>query len=309
MFSADRAASSSPKGSSPATSPALATGSTRSSPRHGDGASPTDTTRSVLLDAQRRPIPCERYADPTHPRFEERADRRARPEDRRTGGDPHSQADRARRTAARRCAPHRERADDRVRRSRGRRLREAFRILESEGLITVRRGAQGGARVQVPSAATAAGYAGLVLQHRGTTLADVLDVRGLVEAPAARLVAERRDRKKCADSLERLLDDIDPARHPETFADFNAHLVELTRSETLMLITAMLEHIVSKAAAELRPHSSSRRRRHVGGRGRPRPAQGRGAHPRRRRSGCRGAVVETPDRAGQGARRRRSAAE
>ena len=127
-------------------------------------------------------------------------------------------------------------------------LREAFRILESEGLIVVRRGAQGGARVQLPSAAHAAGYAGLVLQHRGTTLADVLDVRRLVEAPAARLVAERRDHKKCADSLERLLDQIDASVHPERFADFNAHLVELTQSETLMLVTAMLEHIVTKAA-------------------------------------------------------------
>jgi DNA-binding FadR family transcriptional regulator len=79
-------------------------------------------------------------------------------------------------------------------------------------------------------------------------LADVLAVRGLVEAPAARLVAERRDRKKCADSLERLLDEIDPSRHPERFVEFNAHLVELTKSETLMLVTAMLEHIVSRAA-------------------------------------------------------------
>jgi GntR family transcriptional regulator, transcriptional repressor for pyruvate dehydrogenase complex len=126
-------------------------------------------------------------------------------------------------------------------------LREAFRILESEGLITVRRGAQGGARVQVPSAQTAAGYAGLVLQHRGTTLADVLSVRSLVEAPAARLVAERRDRKRCADELEKVLDEFDVTT-PERFSDFNARLVELTGSETLMLITAMLEHIVRGAA-------------------------------------------------------------
>lgn len=70
-------------------------------------------------------------------------------------------------------------------------LREAFRILESEGLITVRRGARGGARVQEPSSDVAAGYAGLVLQHRNTTVADVLQARVVVEPPTARMLAER----------------------------------------------------------------------------------------------------------------------
>jgi DNA-binding FadR family transcriptional regulator len=59
-------------------------------------------------------------------------------------------------------------------------LREAFRILESEGLITVRRGARGGARVQEPSEDAAARYAGLVLQHRGAILDEVLDARLIV---------------------------------------------------------------------------------------------------------------------------------
>src|SRR3982074_3021475 len=63
-------------------------------------------------------------------------------------------------------------------------LREAFRILESEGLIDVRRGARGGARAQVPRHDIAARYTGLVLQHRGVTLAEVLDARVIVEAPA-----------------------------------------------------------------------------------------------------------------------------
>jgi len=68
-------------------------------------------------------------------------------------------------------------------------LREGFRILESEGLIVVRRGARGGARVRVPDHGVAARFAGLVLQYRGATLADVFDARTMIEAPAARMLA------------------------------------------------------------------------------------------------------------------------
>jgi len=126
-------------------------------------------------------------------------------------------------------------------------LREAFRILESEGLITVRRGARGGARVQEPSHDVAARYAGLVLQHRHTTLDDVLEARLIVEAPAARMLASPRDRASSARALQDLLDDpeVDEADH---FHEFNARLVELTGNQTLILLTAMLEHISAAAA-------------------------------------------------------------
>src|SRR4051794_36590997 len=119
-------------------------------------------------------------------------------------------------------------------------LREAFRILESEGLITVRRGARGGARVQVPSTDVAARYAGLVLQHRGATVADVLDARVVVEAPAARMLAARRDRASIADKLQKKLDSF-PDIDGEHFHEFNALVVELTGNETLVLLTNMLE--------------------------------------------------------------------
>src|SRR2546423_7538155 len=71
-------------------------------------------------------------------------------------------------------------------------LREAFRVLESEGLITVRRGARGGARVQIPNGDIAARYAGLVLEFRGTTLEDVYDARTIIEPPCAALLARQR---------------------------------------------------------------------------------------------------------------------
>ena len=67
-------------------------------------------------------------------------------------------------------------------------LREAFRVLEAEGLISVRRGAHGGARVHTPDVDVAARYAGLVLEHRGATLADVYEAAGLIEPPAPRLL-------------------------------------------------------------------------------------------------------------------------
>ncbi len=126
-------------------------------------------------------------------------------------------------------------------------LREAFRILESEGLITVRRGARGGARVQEPSSDVAARYAGLVLQHRGTTLDDVLHARTSVEAPAARMLASRRDRVSIANKLQERLDTLGSGEAAH-FHEFNALVVELAGNETLMLLTAMLEYISSVAA-------------------------------------------------------------
>ena len=132
-------------------------------------------------------------------------------------------------------------------------LREAFRILESEGLITVRRGARGGARVQIPTSEVAARYAGLVLQHRGATLADVFDARVIVEAPAAGIVASRRDRVKAANELRRWLDEHpdaeDPRQAPVWFHEFNRLLVQLTENETLILLTTMLESISDAATA------------------------------------------------------------
>lgn len=126
-------------------------------------------------------------------------------------------------------------------------LREVFRILESEGLITVRRGARGGARVQAPSTDVAARYAGFVLQHRGATLDDVLEARLIVEAPAARTLANRRDRVSVAKRLTEKLESLE-AEDAERFHEFNALVVELTGNQTLVLLTAMLEHIVQAAA-------------------------------------------------------------
>jgi len=61
-------------------------------------------------------------------------------------------------------------------------LREAFRILESEAIITVLRGARGGGRVLQPDGAVAARYMGILLQYQGTPLSDVYRARTEIEA-------------------------------------------------------------------------------------------------------------------------------
>jgi DNA-binding FadR family transcriptional regulator len=136
-------------------------------------------------------------------------------------------------------------------------MREAYRILESEGLITVRRGAHGGARVLEPTADGVARAAGLVLQHRGATIADVLEARVYIEAPAARILAARRDRVSIAERLQQNLDAWEG--EPETFAEFNSLMLELTDNETLWLVATMLESVTSAAAAAYvqRPHPVS----------------------------------------------------
>jgi DNA-binding FadR family transcriptional regulator len=130
-------------------------------------------------------------------------------------------------------------------------LREGFRILEYQGLIKVRRGARGGARVRVPNPDVAARYAGLVLQYRGATLADVFQARTIVEPPAVAMLAGRRDRASVAKTLARTLEEQREAIATFWQAPFFHRLVvQLTGNETLSLLTAILEHISEAAARE-----------------------------------------------------------
>ena len=130
-------------------------------------------------------------------------------------------------------------------------LREAFRVLEAEQLITVRRGARGGASVHAPSAAAAARYAGLVLEFEGATLADVYEARTLIESPCASLLARRRtkaDLKLLWTSVEHgeSISD-DRPRLIRHHTEFHSLVVELAKNRTMNLLDGMLREIIGTA--------------------------------------------------------------
>jgi len=84
-------------------------------------------------------------------------------------------------------------------------IREAIRILESEGMISVSRGARGGARVNTLTNDMVTKAAGVALQSRGATMKDIYIARSLIEPPAARLAAENRPGEAAA-ALRRQLE-------------------------------------------------------------------------------------------------------
>ena len=141
-------------------------------------------------------------------------------------------------------------------------LREALRILEAEGLVRVVRGVRGGVVVRQPDERSAARNAALVLQFRGTTLADVHEARSIIEPAAARMLASAKDRRGAADELRALIaaeqEAIDdPAAFGKANADFHERLVALAGNQTLEIVGEMLNEIVERAVTAVSQSSSA----------------------------------------------------
>jgi GntR family transcriptional regulator, transcriptional repressor for pyruvate dehydrogenase complex len=135
-------------------------------------------------------------------------------------------------------------------------LREAFRILETENLITVRRGARGGAQVTSPDVSVAARYVGVLLQIEGTTIEDVSIARLVTEPACAGLLAANRTEEDLA-GLRAVVADLKASVRPDTAGlpdraiwarlSFRFHelVVERCGNKTLALQVAVLEDIVA----------------------------------------------------------------
>lgn len=127
-------------------------------------------------------------------------------------------------------------------------LREALRILEVQGLISIRPGPGGGPVVVGATSSDFGSMATLFYQMRGATFRELIEARLIVEPLMARLAAERRD----VDSLDRLQNAIDAARvaavevdkdWTRTSSDFHGVVAGLSGNRVLDLFGEALKEV------------------------------------------------------------------
>ncbi len=130
-------------------------------------------------------------------------------------------------------------------------VREALRILETEGLISVRRGNVGGAIVHLPTARGVAYMVSLVLQAQRTSLDDVGGAIRDLEPLCAAMCARRTDRKEqVVPVLQRVIDQQtdalgDNRAFNRAARRFHETLVQHCGNETMILLIGALESVWS----------------------------------------------------------------
>ncbi|ONH24207.1 FadR/GntR family transcriptional regulator [Pseudofrankia asymbiotica] len=135
-------------------------------------------------------------------------------------------------------------------------LREALRILEAQGLISVERGVLGGIFVRQPDERLTARTAALLLQARGVPLMDVCAARTLLEPLAARRLAQSPRRQAAGAELGELIGReeeslADPDEFGRANAQFHERLLALAGNQTLTIVAEMLNEIVARAVTAL----------------------------------------------------------
>lgn len=142
-------------------------------------------------------------------------------------------------------------------------MREALRILETEGLLEITRGAKGGAKVIGPTLALASHAVGMVLQAQDTLIADVQIARQIIEPPAARMVAERRSPEAIA-RLEAIIQEEEQAAgttdSPFLAMKFHETLVQLSGNHTLATFLLVLHEIHEGVAIALSEKNKGNKR-------------------------------------------------
>jgi DNA-binding FadR family transcriptional regulator len=130
-------------------------------------------------------------------------------------------------------------------------MREALRLLESESLITIKRGKHGGARVMAIDLGAIADQVGVFLQMEGTTLEDIWLARTMIEPPAAGLLAAARD-PVALDALEANIAQAreaakgDLIRYADLAAAFSMLITRHCGNRTIHLLASLIYDIIRR---------------------------------------------------------------
>ncbi len=127
-------------------------------------------------------------------------------------------------------------------------LREALRILQSEGVLHVGRGNGGGARVSTPQPGRIAGYAAVPLRMRRATMQDMLEIRRLIEPTAIARLARTQNQETIAKLAQIAVAQRYVTKDREAYRDlefeFCQVLLENCDSEPLRLFGLMLDELI-----------------------------------------------------------------
>ena len=147
-------------------------------------------------------------------------------------------------------------------------LREALRVLESQGLLEIKRGRGGGGIITMPRLDNLSQSLALVLQLQHTTLGDLDDARMMIEPPlAGRLASQHSD-----EDLEVLSAIVDRAHECAEADDKNGFgkaaamlheaIIERGGNNTMAVIGALLHDLMDRhfhSAAEISDHEQMSR--------------------------------------------------
>ncbi len=130
-------------------------------------------------------------------------------------------------------------------------LREAYRILEAENFISVKRGSRSGAQVHRPRAEMASRYAGYVLQSQGTNIADLYASQMALEPYVVRTLCKMKNNTAAVTTLNDhviylsgLADCVKIEEFTRGVAEFHMLLVKLTGNNTLTLVSNLLNDLM-----------------------------------------------------------------
>jgi GntR family transcriptional regulator, transcriptional repressor for pyruvate dehydrogenase complex len=126
-------------------------------------------------------------------------------------------------------------------------LREAMRVLETCGLISLKPGPRGGPVVQSVHPEDFGRVASLFFQFADVSYREVVEARLVLEPMAARLAAERQHDTPAADELRRLAQGGADATDEESYlhitADFHASVIALSGNGLITLVCQSLAEI------------------------------------------------------------------